>query len=246
MRPLLRCGSGGSEPYVKSRSPIRGPKRLLVSAVVLALLGSGCTPGLGRALWGSSWHPPPVPEVDMYIVDLERIGPGSTPDDVRALLGEAPFQRQLRFDGELSYDEWHYPIRDISVVPLPPGAKAQRQVVRAVVLKIRLSKSGRVEGWGFFNPVTGARLEIRQSLEQADALFGDLCNPPARIELAQVLRPGTTKDEVLALMRWFGALSPAPALCSTDVRRRHVHVGAESPYGNPFRVLVRRLRMRPR
>ena len=134
-------------------------------------------------------------------MNLQGLGQASTPEDVRALRGEPPFQFDQFFDDELACSQWRYPIRSISVVPLPPGANAQRQVVPAVVLNIQLDAAGRVIEWGFFHPVTDARLEIPRSLVEADALFSKLCSAPRRIELEAALRPGTAKDEVLTRMR---------------------------------------------
>jgi len=184
-------------------------KRLAVVVSALAVVSSGCVTPATRLLFGSGWRAPAVPEVDSYIVDLQSLGQASSPEDVRAVLGEPPFQFDQVFDDQLAYSQWRYPIRSISVVPLAPGAKVQRQVVPAVALNIRLDAAGRVVEWGFFHPVTGARLEIRQSLAEADALFSRLCSPPRRIELEAALRPGTARDDVLTRMRWFGTVSTA-------------------------------------
>lgn len=181
--------------------------RFVVAVITLAVMIGGCFAPEARFPSGSGWRAQAVPAVDDYIVDLQGLGRGSTPQDVKDLLGEPLFQLEQKFDNQLTFIEWRYPIRHISILPLLPGANAQRRVVPAVVLRIRLDAAGRVAEWGFFHPVTGVALEIGRSLAQADALFMEFCNPPKRIELDTALRTGTEKDEVLARMRWFDTVS---------------------------------------
>jgi hypothetical protein len=171
------------------------------------LRGAGCAHDVVRFYGGTGVGPPAVPELDAYVIDLESIQPTSSQEQVTAILGESPFVSEHRAEGKLQDSTWLYPIRAIGTVPLPEGAKAQRQVVPAAALQIRLDASARVTHWGFVHPMTGAPLPIRETIEHADAWREAVCNAPKRIELAVVLRPGTSKADVLAGMRWFESLS---------------------------------------
>lgn len=154
------------------------------SLFVLALSVVGCSSG-------RDVHP--VPELDQVTLDVADIRTTSGKGDVRAKMGDPPFVGE-----DPSGVMWWYPIRIPQDVPV-------LQVVSAAVLNVSLDSAGRVDEWGFFHPVSGARLEIRERLEEADAWYRKLCNPPARIELAAVLKKGTPKTTVLNSMRWFTA-----------------------------------------
>jgi hypothetical protein len=212
-------GKWGLEKVVdKMRFPMM---RLTLLAVVLLVLASGCTHQLYGFLFGSG-PPPRIPELDDYAINLEGIQRTSGQEDVRAILGEPPFVHELHGEGKLVWTTWRYPIRRIDAVPLPNGAKAQRQVIPAAELKIWLDTSGRVDKWGFFHPKTNSPMEIRERIKQVDAWFGKMRYPPKRIELAEVLKRGTWKDDVLKGMYLFEGM-----LVSKDVERSQVRFSRE-------------------
>lgn len=163
-----------------------------------------------------------VQELDNCVINLENIQRTSNQEEIKAVLGEPPFVHELHGEGKLVWTTWRYPIRRIDAVPLPTGAKAQRQVIPAVELKIWLDTSGRVDKWGFFHPKTNSPMEIRESIKQVDAWFGKMHNPPRRIELAEVLKRGISKDDVLKGMYLFEGM-----LVSKDVERSQVHFSRE-------------------
>ena len=166
----------------------RHVRQVAILVVLLSLLSGGCN--LLRFLRGSS-PPPRIPELDNDLINLAGIQRTSSQEEVRALLGNPPFVYERYIEGRLWSTEWWYPIRHLAAVPHRAGAKGQRQVIPAVELRIGFNEAGQVNEWGFFHPVNHAHLAIRESLEQADAWFGELCHPPKTIELANVLRPGT-------------------------------------------------------
>ena len=178
----------------------RHVRQVAILVVLLSLLSGGCN--LLRFLRGSS-PPPRIPELDNYAISLAGIQRTSSQEEVRALLGNPPFVYERYIEGRLWSTEWWYPIRHLAAVPHRAGAKGQRQVIPAVELRIGLNEAGQVTEWGFFHPVNHSRLAIRESLEHADAWFGELCHPPKTIVLATVLRPGTPKAHVMTEMRWF-------------------------------------------
>ncbi len=196
------------------------PVRQVAILVMLLSLWSGACNRNGF-LFGSS-PPPRIPELDNYAISLAGIQRTSSPEEVRAILGDPPFVFQRTVDGRLWSTEWWYPIRDLTAVPHRAGAKAQRQLIPAVELRIGFNESGQVTEWGFFHPVTHARLAIRESLEQADAWFGKLCHPPKTIVLANVLRQGTPIEHVMQGMRWFEG-----STVSTNWERSQVRVSRE-------------------
>jgi hypothetical protein len=195
--------------------------RLTLLAILLSVLSGGCTYDLTRFILGSASPPTHVPELDDTIINLEGIQRASSQEDVRAVLGEPPFVHELYGDGKLQWTSWWYPMRSIDTVSLSPGARAQRQVIPAAILKIWLDRSGRVDKWGFFHPITKSFMEIRESIEQIDLWFGKIRNPPKRIELAVLLRRGTLKEDVLKGMRWF------EGLISKELERSQVHISRE-------------------
>jgi len=192
--------------------------KLAILALLLSVLTGGCIHDLARFVFSSGSRPPHVPELDHYVINLEGIQRTSSREAVRAILGEPPFVHETYGNGELQWTTWRYPIRNIAAVPLPPGAKAQRQVIPAVELRVWLNQSGQLDKWGFFHPIENFLMEIRTSVEEADSRLRKMCKPPKRIELAVVLRQGTSKEEVLEGMRWFeGAVS-------TELERSQVHI----------------------
>jgi hypothetical protein len=199
----------------------RPVRQVALLVVLLSLLSGGCD--LLRFLRGSS-PPPRIPELDHYAISLAGIQKTSSQAEVRAILGDPPFVYERYVEGRLWSTEWWYPIRHLTAVPHPTGAKGQRQVIPAVELRIGFNEAGQVHEWGFFHPVNHAHLAIRESLEQADAWFGELCHPPKTIELAKVLRPGTPKEDVMTGMRWFEA-----SAVSTNWERSQVRVSREGP-----------------
>jgi hypothetical protein len=163
-----------------------------------------------------------VQELDNCVINLENIQRTSHQEEIKAVLGEPHFVHELHGEGKLVWTTWRYPIRHIDAVPLPTGAKAQRQVIPAVELKIWLDTSGRVDKWGFSHPKTHSPMEIRESIKQVDAWFGKMRNPPRRIELAEVLKRGTSKDDILKGMYLFEA-----KLVSEEVKRSQVRFSRE-------------------
>jgi hypothetical protein len=173
--------------------------------VLMLVVGGGCTHGFTRFVVDSD-PPPGVPELDYYVINLDNIQQPSSREDVKAILGEPPFEHDFHGDGRLLWTSWWYPIRSAGAVPLPSGAKSQRSIIPAAALKIWLNSSGQVDQWGFFNPITNSRLEIRESIKEADSRFRTMCNPPKRIELSDLLRRGRSKEDVVKGMRWFDGL----------------------------------------
>lgn len=196
-------------------------RQLAILGVLLSVLSSGCTQDLTRFVFGSGSFPPHVPELDHYVINLENIQRTSSQEDVRAILGEPPFVHETYGDGDLQWTTWRYPIRNIAAVPLPTGAKTQRQVISAAELRIGLNKSGQVDKWGFFNPVKNSLMEISESIEEANSCLRKMRKPPKRIELAMLLRQGTPKEDVLEGMRWF------EGLISKELERSQVHISRE-------------------
>lgn len=192
-------------------------RQLSIIAVLLSTLSSGCTHELIRFVIDSGYRPPYIPELDNYIINLEGIKSSSSPEEIKTILGEPPFVVETHGGGELQWTEWWYPIRNIGP-PLPAGAKAQRQVIPAPELRVRLDASGRVEAWGFYHPISKSLIKISESIEQADARLAKACKPPARIELGEVLKEGTPKEVVLNRMRWFEGLIVSTAFKKSQVR----------------------------
>jgi hypothetical protein len=197
-------------------------KQLSIIAVLISTLSSGCTHELTRFVIDSGYRPPYVPELDNYIINLEGIQRTSSREDVRAILGKPPFVIETHGVGELQWTAWWYPIRSIGAVPLPAGAKVQRQVIPAAELRVRLDASERVEAWGFYHPISNSPIWIRESMEQASSRLTKACNRPKWIELGKTLRQGTPKEEVLNGMRWFEGL-----LVSTEFERSQVRVSRD-------------------
>ena len=197
-------------------------RQISIIAVLISTLSSGCTHEFTRFVIDSGYRPPYVPELDNYIINLEGIQRTSSQEDVRAILGEPPFVHEIYGDLDLQWTRWWYPIRSIGVAPLPPGAKAQRQVIPAAELRVRLDASGRVEAWGFYHPISNSPIWIRESMEQTSSRLAKACNRPKWIELGKALRQGTPKEEVLDGMRWFGGL-----LVSTEFERSQVRVSQD-------------------
>lgn len=197
-------------------------RQLSILAVLISTLSGGCTHELTRFVIGSGYQPPYVPELDNYIINLEGIERSSSPEDVRAILGEPPFVIETHGVGELQWTAWWYPIRSIATVPLPAGAKAQRQVIPAAELRVQLDTSGRVEAWGFYHPIINSPIWIRENMDQAGSRLANACNQPKWIEFAKVLKQGTLKEEVLNGMRWFEGL-----LVSTEFERSQVRVSPD-------------------
>ena len=216
--PLIHM-LGQRRMYNRIRLHVR---QLSIMAVLISTLNSGCTDELHRLVIDSGYRPPSIPELDNYVIKLEGIRRTSSPEDVRAILGEPPFVIETHGGGELHWTTWRYPIRSIGAVPLPAGAKAQRQVIPAPELRVRLDASGRVEAWGFYHPISKSPIRVSESMEQADARVAKACSPPARIELADVLKEGTPKEVVLTRMRWFEGL-----LVSTEFERSQVRVSLD-------------------
>jgi hypothetical protein len=79
-----------------------------------------------------------------------------------------------------------------------------------------------VETWGFYHPISKSPIRVSESIEQADARLAKACSPPARIELAEVLKEGTPKEVVLNRMRWFEGLR-----VSTEFERSQVRVSPD-------------------
>jgi hypothetical protein len=191
---------------------------LSILAILFSALSSGCTHEFTPFFIGSGYRPPHVPELDRYVINLESIQRTSSQEDVRAILGEPPFVHETYGDGDLQSTTWRYPIRDIAVVPLPAGAKAQRRMISAAELRIWFDKSGEVDKWGFFHPIKSSFMEIRESVEEADSRLRKVCKPPKRIDLARLLRQGTPREDVLKGMHWF------EGLVSTGLERSQVRI----------------------
>jgi hypothetical protein len=185
--------------------------------VLMLVVGGGCTHDFTRFVAGSN-PPPLVPELDYNVINLDNIQQWSSREDIRAILGEPSFVHDFHGDGRLLWTSWWYPIRSIGAVPLPAGAKAQRSIIPAAALKIWLNSSGQVDQWGFFNPITNSRLEIRESIKEADSRFRTMCKPPKRIELSDLLRRGRPKEDVVKGMRWFDGLIVARDWEDSQVR----------------------------
>jgi hypothetical protein len=193
--------------------------QLVIIVLLLSVLSSGCANVFPRFVHDTGYRHPAVPELGHYVINLEGIQRTSSREDVKTILGEPPFVHEIYADGNLHWNSWWYPIRNISAVPLPVGATVQRQVISAVELRIWLNKSGQVDRWGFFNPLKNTLMEVTEGIQQADSRRRMLHNPPKRIELAVVLRQGTPKKEVLEGMRWFEGLA-----VSTEWERSQVRI----------------------
>jgi hypothetical protein len=193
-------------------------RKLAILALLLLVLTAGCIYDLTRFVFSPGSRPPDVPELDHYVINLEGIQGTSSRETVRAILGEPPFTHETYRSGELQWTTWRYPIRNIAAIALPPGTKAQRQVIPAAELRIWLDASGRVEKWGFFHPVKNSLMEIRESIEQADSQLAKMCKPQKRIELAAALRQGTPREKVLEGMGWF------EGIVSTERKASEVHI----------------------
>jgi len=181
-------------------------RQLSLLSVLISALNSGCTHELTSFFAGSGYRPPYVQELDPYVVNLEDIQCTSSKEDVSAILGQPPFVHDTFGNGRLQYTAWRYPIRNIAAVALPAGERAQRQVIPAVELRIWLDESGAVTKWGFYHPIEHSPMQIRESIEEADSRLKKLCKPPKRIELAELLRQGATREDVLKGMHWFEGL----------------------------------------
>lgn len=187
--------------------------------LLLSVLSTGCANVFTRFVHKTGYRHPKVPELDHYVINLEGIQRTSSQEDVRTILGEPPFVHKMYPDGNFQWTSWWYPIRNIAAVPLRFGAKAQRQVISAVELRIWLDESGQVDRWGFFNPIKNTLMEVTEGIQQADSRLRMVRNPPKRIELAVLLRQGTLKKEVLEGMRWFEGL-----VVSTEWERSQVRI----------------------
>lgn len=148
------------------------PRRLGALGVIALVVTAGC------GLRGVA-----VPELDALRLNRAAIHAGSTPDEVRALLGPPPFSAEDRVA-----IRWWYPVRVLT--------RGTSHGVPAAELKVWFDDAGRVDEWGFTHPVSGARLPVRETLPEVERWFGDYCQPPPRIELATA-RAGPRDAHVL-------------------------------------------------
>ena len=129
---------------------------------------------------------PPMPEVDSHKLPSPTLRPGrATKADVRRLLGDPPLGGQYKgmtTEEITAGREWCYPRRADSRV-------------RAPKLKAWLDSSGILLDWGFYHPVTDAKLNVRETLQEAFAR-----QPRKRansaIEFSYALQPGSSERDI--------------------------------------------------
>ena len=210
-------------------------RQISIIAVLISTLSSGCTHELTRFVIDSGYRPPYVPELDNYIINLEGIQRTSSQEDVRAILGEPPFVHEIYGDRDLQWTRWWYPIRSIGAAPLPAGAKAQRQVIPAAELRVRLDASGRVEAWGFYHPISNSPIWIRESMEQTSSRLAKACNRPKWIELGKALKTGHPKrggagwDALVWGIIGFNGIREKPSACLARRAEGDAHLLYRSP-----------------
>jgi hypothetical protein len=165
-------------------------------ALTAGMVMHGCgifTPGVG---------PVPVQAVDAHGISLDRarsLRHGDRAESVIAVLGEPADRPRSCVPGEVI---WRYPIRAWN------DKVTTREIVPAVLLRIRFDGSGVLTDWGFVEPSTGRPLAVQDTVDEASRWFQSLSAAPPprppRIALHEVLIPGrTTQQEVeRAFGRW--------------------------------------------
>jgi hypothetical protein len=126
----------------------------------------------------------PVPEVDADRIEgLRLLKAGkSTELEAKKLLGEPAFIE------ESSYDiQWIYPTR----IYVSSFYQMLHHFTPAPKLKITFNNLSTVTDWNFIHPRTGQPLPVREKLSEADNIREQLCYPPPRIALSEVLRKGS-------------------------------------------------------
>jgi hypothetical protein len=130
--------------------------------------------------------PEPQTKIDIrWLKDNE-----TSKEEVVKLLGEPPFICNSKF-----WISWYYPIND---------SFSQHDIIPATTLNVWFDERGYVREWGFFDPLTQARLEIRESRRQAEKWLKDVSDFVDRVVIADVIKPGvsTKKDVEEGLKYW--------------------------------------------
>lgn len=152
-----------------------------------------------QALAQRGFLPVAVPELDQTTLETSRIARNQDSAEVETILGKPPIAFDLKV---IDATIWRYPVR----IP-----HRDAPLARAALLRVWLDGAERVERWSFLHPLSMVPLAIRESVGEADAWRGHLCQNLRKIELASALKAGTPLREVLEGMRWFGK-TPKPSL----------------------------------
>jgi hypothetical protein len=154
-------------------------RKILVLAAIVFSGMQGCAP-----LW-SNVKPVPIEAVDAHGISLDRarnLGRGDRAETVIGVLGE-PADKQLGcVPGE---SLWRYPIRAWN------DMANRRQIVPAVLLRIRFDRSDVLADWGFVDSTTARSLPVLETSDEASRWFQSLSQAPPPIP------PHVTLDEVL-------------------------------------------------
>lgn len=169
----------------KAYNRLKGTKVIRVVPGLLLVL-------LGGLLAGCGTQETPLPEVDRYKLDFQKIVDGQRDREVRSLIGPPAFI--IDPDSEaFRGTTWIYPVR---------FGNTGRCCVPAPLLRVAFDSRGQVKGWGFLHPVTGSEMAVKETLEEVDKKRRRKCNPPPRIVLRSGIKAGVSnREEVEMLLR---------------------------------------------
>lgn len=188
----------------------------------------------------------PVAEVDARGISLDSVqslARGDRAESVVRLLGEPTDRRPSCVPGEIA---WRYAIRAWNDVA------ESREIVPAVLLRLRFDGSGTLADRGFVDAPTGRSLPVLETPDEASRWFRSLSHAPPPIpplvELEKTLIRGKTTrlDVERTLGQWrpdlhCGNGGPAPVVRKTSVDSGEVwdwYADRPSPLFLPPRYLV--------
>lgn len=87
----------------KNKGVSRHGRRFCIVLILVSIVTGGYTQELTRFIMGLGCRTQNVPDLDNHFIDPERIERSSSPEDVRAILGEHPFVIERHGEGELQW-----------------------------------------------------------------------------------------------------------------------------------------------
>ena len=222
----------------------RHVRQLAILVVLVSLVSGGCN--FLRFLRGSS-PPPRIPEVDKYAISLAGIHRTSSPEEVRAILGDPPFVFERYDEGHLRSTEWWYPIRHLAAVPalgptgldrlvtvlrLSPEISAHPQATKRLMDEARLA--ARLSNPGLVRVLGIGRVEqsFYLSTELVEGRSLATISAPRRQKPTTIGSPGSVERKKIADTSAFGN---SARIVSRTVSRSNSYTGF-------LRLTVRRSR----
>ncbi len=158
-------------------------RALIFVALVPLLFAQGCT------------HPAAVaiPELDSSVISYSRLESGKlTEAEMRQQFGESPADHQMKGGERLLI----YPIRVWTPV--------RRGIVPAAILRVQFDRGGVVTDWYFFHPRTNQRLEVAETLSEAQYAVSQICKADGRAPMlvleTNIQRGQSTMGDIHRLM----------------------------------------------